>query len=239
MSSLPFVRISLPFVASIATPHPLLLVDVAAFLSIIPILSPSVVWGPAVMLLLSRGLIWSALMFTLVQLATMFVIDPAIKGYIPGNPTFVGMSIVLGVSTFGITGVLLGPLLAGLIITASDIYKSHYSRDIPMGGHILGADSPIISGRPFAATTKSRETKVHHSPKPVPRASTPIVTHVPSKHSSVFRRIVQPQKQQAPFASTPFKPAAGALNSTAIESPGMSPLPAMDLSNISTEAKSN
>ncbi len=62
-------------------------------------------------------------MFFLVHVAATWV-DSLIYMLIPGaNSYFVGLSIVLGVGTFGGMGIVLGPLLIGTLVTMIDIYK--------------------------------------------------------------------------------------------------------------------
>jgi hypothetical protein len=58
--------------------------------------------------------------------------DPLIYSYIPGaNSYFVGLSIVMGITAFGVMGALLGPLIIGTLVTLKDIYIS-YIQSLPM-----------------------------------------------------------------------------------------------------------
>ena len=83
---------------------------------------------PAACYLWIVGSPWGAITVAVVQIVTTYIIQPQIFSYVPGNPYYVGLSVVLGISTFGVVGAVLGPLLAGLVITSLDIYKSFYQK---------------------------------------------------------------------------------------------------------------
>lgn len=101
----------------------------SAFLSIVPLLGSWIIWMPACAILLSRAQYMSAIIIGFVQLFTNNVIDSYIFSYVPGNPYYVGMSVFLGVSSFGLSGMITGPLLAGLVVTTLNIFKSYYVKD--------------------------------------------------------------------------------------------------------------
>lgn len=59
-------------------------------------------------------------------------VDSFIYQLIPGaNSYFIGMSIVLGMSTFGGVGILLGPLLVGTLVPVKEIYLAWVAEDNP------------------------------------------------------------------------------------------------------------
>jgi predicted PurR-regulated permease PerM len=102
---------------------------ISAFLAIVPVLSSWVLWVPVVVYLLLSGAVFGALFFAFVHVVTSYIIDPQVYSYIPGNPYYVGMSVFFGISAFGVFGAFTGPLLAGILVTTLDIFKSFYTRD--------------------------------------------------------------------------------------------------------------
>lgn len=91
-------------------------------------LSSWIIWVPAALLLFSRSQLVGAVILCAVHIFTNYVIDGYVLSYVPGNPYLIGMSVFLGVSTFGISGMITGPLLAGLVVTTLSIYKSNFRK---------------------------------------------------------------------------------------------------------------
>jgi predicted PurR-regulated permease PerM len=98
-----------------------------AFLAIVPFSGNWMIWAPAAGMLLARSdYIGAAVIVGAHFIAEGF--SAAVMSHLPGNPHLVGMSIALGLSTFGPLGVIVGPLLVGILATVAEIYKGFYSR---------------------------------------------------------------------------------------------------------------
>lgn len=100
---------------------------------------------PAALLLFSRSQIIGAAVLASVHLFTNYVIDGYVLSYVPGNPYLIGMSVFLGVSTFGISGMITGPLLAGLVVTLLNIYKSNYRNNTENNPIIIKPHENILA----------------------------------------------------------------------------------------------
>jgi predicted PurR-regulated permease PerM len=100
----------------------LVLSVLAGFTSILPILGSYIVWIPVAIAKLATGQHLQALAITIVQLILQFPIDMAIYSIIPGNAFLVAFSLAMGMYIFGFLGILVGPLLAGILITVINMY---------------------------------------------------------------------------------------------------------------------
>jgi predicted PurR-regulated permease PerM len=100
---------------------------ISAFLAIIPVLSTWIIWVPVTGWLLFSGDILRGTILAAVHILASYVLDPQVFAFIPGNPYYAGMSVFFGISAFGPIGALTGPLLAGILVTTMDIYKSFYA----------------------------------------------------------------------------------------------------------------
>lgn len=98
-----------------------------AFLAIIPLSGNWMIWLPAAGILFARNDYIGAAIIVSAHFIAEFL-SGIVFSYLPGNPHLVGMSIALGLSTFGPLGVIMGPLLVGLLATCAEIYKGFYSR---------------------------------------------------------------------------------------------------------------
>lgn len=113
------------FVAGISSP--LLWGLVMALLAIIPGVGPALVWVPAGILLLITGALWPALVVlgggaVLVSYADN-VLRPMLIGRDTGMPdVLVFVSVIAGLSVFGITGLVIGPTLAALTLAFWELY---------------------------------------------------------------------------------------------------------------------
>lgn len=110
----------------------------SGFLAILPLFGSWLIWLPA-SLYLAFDDRWSEavsssslqLTFSLLHIAAGWF-DSFIYQLIPGaNSYFIGMSIVLGVSTFGAVGIILGPLLVGTLVPVKEIYLAWVAEDNP------------------------------------------------------------------------------------------------------------
>lgn len=74
---------------------------VSAFLATIPMLGTWLLWLPASGYLWLQGDWMGALVVALAHVAATYLIQPYVYSWIPGNPYYVSLSIVLGITTFG------------------------------------------------------------------------------------------------------------------------------------------
>jgi len=110
------------------------LVAIPAFLcaifAIMPVFGTYVVYFPIALVLWAREARLSAIALCLVDSALILLVDGKITAYIPGNPHFVGLSIVAGLYSFGALGFLYGPLLVGLTSSTINIYLKYLKRPL-------------------------------------------------------------------------------------------------------------
>lgn len=125
----------------------LILSFLSGFAAMLPIFSSWIVWMPACGGLLIAGRHVSATLLCAVQITLLFYVDPLIMSNIPGDSYVIGMSIVMAVYAFGSSGVLIGPLLAGLTFTFLSIYQEYLS--MPLFQHNpTSNNNATIAGAP-------------------------------------------------------------------------------------------
>lgn len=97
-----------------------------AFLAIVPLSGNWMIWLPAAGILSARGDYIGGSVIVGAHFVAEYL-SGVIMSKLPGNPHLVGMSIALGLSTYGPIGVIMGPLLVGLLATMTEIYKGFYT----------------------------------------------------------------------------------------------------------------
>jgi len=102
----------------------LILSFIAGFTAMLPVLSSWVVWVPVAAGLAITGAPVKAVLVVTVQLL-LSAGDSLIYGIIPGNTFLVGTSLAMGLYVFGTIGVILGPLLSGIMVTVLEVYLSY------------------------------------------------------------------------------------------------------------------
>lgn len=97
-----------------------------SFLAIIPLSGNWMIWMPAAGILFARADYLGGAIIIGTHFAAE-ALSGLVMAQLPGNPHLVGMSIALGLSTFGPIGVIMGPLLVGILATLTEVYKEFYS----------------------------------------------------------------------------------------------------------------
>ncbi len=101
---------------------------VAFFLSFIPVLGTPLVWGPAGIIALSQGQTGKGTGILLVGVIVLINVDNLLRIYLGKrmgdvHPLIVLTGIVLGVPLFGITGLVIGPLLLAYFIVLMGVFE--------------------------------------------------------------------------------------------------------------------
>lgn len=109
-------------------------VVMAAF-SIIPAAGSFVVWVPAAIIEIALGNIWQGIVIALVGLCVISVIDNLLRPIFVGkvaelHPVVVLFSTLGGLVLFGVSGFVIGPVLAALYFALLSVYEEYYHREL-------------------------------------------------------------------------------------------------------------
>lgn len=105
-------------------------------LSIIPAIGTTLIWLPAAIILLASGHIWEAIFLLIFCGGVVGSIDNFLRPKFIGKDTkmhelMIFLSTLGGLSLFGISGFILGPILAALFVTSWDIYGDTFREFLP------------------------------------------------------------------------------------------------------------
>lgn len=103
--------------------------------AMIPAIGPSIIWFPAGVIMLLLGNVWQGLLILLVGLLVISTIDNFIRPKLVGNdiqmhPLLVLFSTLGGIMLFGISGFIIGPIVASLFVAIMAIYDHHYRNEL-------------------------------------------------------------------------------------------------------------
>lgn len=112
---------------------------VMAVLSLLPALGTALVWGPAAIILITRGDTWSGIILIFAGVLIIGLVDNILRPILVGRGTRMPDFLVLiatlgGLAAFGISGFILGPILAALFLTVWNIFAEDYSRITDLDG---------------------------------------------------------------------------------------------------------
>jgi predicted PurR-regulated permease PerM len=124
-------------------PNGLFWATVMAVLSIIPAVGTPLIWIPAVVILFAQGHTVAAILLTLWCALVVGTIDNFLRPRLVGHDTAMHELLILlstlgGLSLFGVTGFILGPVMAALFVTIWEIYGEAYSDLLPSVGPTRG-----------------------------------------------------------------------------------------------------
>lgn len=108
---------------------------IVVVLSAIPGIGAPLVWIPAAAFLVGSGDIGWAIGLTLWGLLVVGLIDNILRPMVVGRDAklpdlLILVSILGGIGMFGAAGILIGPVIAALVVTAMDIYKEMFSSEL-------------------------------------------------------------------------------------------------------------
>ena len=116
---------------------------VMTFFSILPIIGPWVVMVPAALILALGGNLWAALLLGMAAVAIGSLdnlLEPFLIGREAGmHDLLVFFSMVGGIAVFGVTGFIVGPVIAALFRALLDIYSIEFSKQL----HVLHEPSGV------------------------------------------------------------------------------------------------
>jgi predicted PurR-regulated permease PerM len=109
-------------------PNPVLWGSVAAIASLIPSVGTGIVTIPAVAYLIGIGDVGNGVGLAIWGFLFVGLVDNILRPHLIGNsvhihPLFVLLSVLGGIAVFGVAGLLLGPLIFGLLVALSEIYR--------------------------------------------------------------------------------------------------------------------
>ena len=115
----------------VGLPSPILWGVVMGLLSLLPAIGGALVWVPAAIYLLATGQVWQAAVLSVISMGVMGTVDnalrPTLVGRDAGMPDYVILLSTLGgLATFGFSGLVVGPVVAGLFLTVWEIFSEEF-----------------------------------------------------------------------------------------------------------------
>ncbi len=101
---------------------------VMAFLSLLPAVGAALVWAPVAAYFLLTGATWQGVTLILVGVLVIGMVDNVLRPILVGKDTQMPDYLVListlgGLTLFGLTGFVLGPVIAALFIACWDLFR--------------------------------------------------------------------------------------------------------------------
>jgi predicted PurR-regulated permease PerM len=103
--------------------------------AIVPAIGAFVIWLPTGIIMLTLGNIWQGITILIVGALIISTIDNFLRPIIVGKDTQMHTLIVLfatlgGIFIFGISGFVIGPIIAALFLSVASMYEHHYRHEL-------------------------------------------------------------------------------------------------------------
>jgi predicted PurR-regulated permease PerM len=107
-------------------------------ISLLPAVGSVLVWGPAAIILMLTGSLVKGIVLLVIGIAIISTVDNVLRPVLVGRETrmpdwLVFVSILGGIAAVGLSGFVIGPIVAGLFITVWEMFVEEY-------GHVDRAD---------------------------------------------------------------------------------------------------
>lgn len=108
---------------------------VMTVISIIPAIGSVIVWLPAGIVMLALGNIWQGITILVVGTVIISMIDNVLRPPLVGKDTEMHPLVVLfstlgGIVLFGVSGFIIGPIIAALFLSIMSIYSHYYKTEL-------------------------------------------------------------------------------------------------------------
>ena len=112
---------------------------VMTLLSVIPAIGPAIIWLPAGIVLLFTGALWQGALVLTGGVIIISLIDNILRPILVGRETKMPDAVVListlgGLTLFGITGLIIGPVIAGFFLSMWKIFEVDYRQELEIQG---------------------------------------------------------------------------------------------------------
>lgn len=126
--------------------------------ALLPAIGPAIVWIPAAVILIALGAVWKAVIIVLVGTLVIGLVDNVLRPILVGRDTQMPDYIVLlstfgGLAVFGISGVVVGPLIAALFLVVWSMFSEEYAEPVPVASEPDGDDASTSTPAPAAKPT--------------------------------------------------------------------------------------
>ncbi len=103
--------------------------------SVIPGVGSSIIWLPAALMMFLTGRIWQGTMILVVGTLIISTVDNLLRPLLVGkrlemHPLFILFSTLGGIILFGISGFMIGPIMAALFLAFWEMYEEYYRNEL-------------------------------------------------------------------------------------------------------------
>jgi len=107
-----------------------------AFLSLLPAVGASLIWGPVAIYFFASGATWQGSILTAYGICVIGLVDNLLRPILVGKDTKMPDWVVListlgGMSLFGLTGFVIGPVIAALFMATWDLFAPPDASKVP------------------------------------------------------------------------------------------------------------
>jgi predicted PurR-regulated permease PerM len=139
---------------------PILWGGIMAVMAFLPIVGIGIILLPTALIFLLKGsigkAIFTAIFYFVLSMSIEYLLKPKLVGrQVKMHTLVVFLSIIGGLSTFGVLGIIYGPLIITAFLTLADIYLKNYASEVKGAGYVEGLgvrgegekiDSSIVDG---------------------------------------------------------------------------------------------
>lgn len=106
-----------------------------AFLSIIPAVGSFIIWGPAGLILIMSGSLFNGVLVLVIGAVVISSVDNVLRPPLVGRDTAMPDALVListlgGLTMFGISGFVIGPVIAAFFLSMWNMFAEQYGQDL-------------------------------------------------------------------------------------------------------------
>jgi predicted PurR-regulated permease PerM len=128
-------------------PAPVFWGTLMAVLSVLPAVGPGLVWGPAAIILLGLGEIVKGVVLIAAGVIVIGLVDNVLRPILVGRDTqmpdyFVLLSTLGGLSVFGVSGLVLGPVIAAFFLVVWEMFALEHAERPPTRGDQTAVEVP-------------------------------------------------------------------------------------------------